>query len=395
MLEPRLTLAALGYAATIALGLLLAALLGVNPHGNRAANRWLALFVAALVLLTFGDLLIETRWLARAPHLAFTTDWLILVLGPCMWLYVQRMVGDTRPSGWRLALHFVPAAALLLALAPLYALPTPVKRDIVAEAIRVGAQDVQWVLVPAALHVLAYWIAAARALARHVAHAKQELASLDRVGLRWLRIMLLVSMAIWVAWLLGLVVNVPGARPFNDFAVPAGLYVLAFCALRQPAVFVQWTLSAPGSRAAIEAPPTTVVAADEAATEPASKYVRSRLDEPRGTAYVARLKEVMELEKPWLENELTLAELAARVGCSPHHLSQLFNERLGKTFFDYINERRVEEVKRCLLDASYATQPVLEIALGAGFNSKATFNAVFRKVAGCTPSEFRRAARPA
>jgi AraC-like DNA-binding protein len=395
MFEPRLTLAALGFAATVALGVLLAALLVANPRGNRAANRWLALFVAALALLTLGDLLIETRWLARAPHFAFTTDWLILVLGPCMWLYVRRMVGDAQPVGWRLALHFVPAGGLLLILLPLYLLPIDVKRDVVEQALRADAQDVQWALAPAALHVLAYWIAAVRALARHAGRAKQELASLDRVGLRWLKIMLLVSVAIWVSWLVGLVLNVPGARPFNDFAVPAGLYVLAFCALRQPAVFVQWTLPALGAPLETEAEPTAEPPASEASREPASKYARSRLDESRAMAYLARLGEVMELEKPWLENELTLADLAGRVGCSPHHLSQLFNERLRKTFFDYVNERRVEEVKRCLLDASYAAQPVLEIAHGAGFNSKATFNAVFRKVAGCTPSEFRRTARAA
>jgi AraC-like DNA-binding protein len=75
----------------------------------------------------------------------------------------------------------------------------------------------------------------------------------------------------------------------------------------------------------------------------------------------------MESEKPWLENDLTLDELARRVGCSPHHLSQLFNERLRQTFYDYINERRVRDVQRCLADPAYDGQPVLDVALAAGW----------------------------
>ena len=97
----------------------------------------------------------------------------------------------------------------------------------------------------------------------------------------------------------------------------------------------------------------------------------------------------MESEKPWLENDLTLTQLAARLGTSSHHLSQLLNEDLRQTFFDYVNRRRVAEVQRCLADAAYASQTLLEVALAAGFNSKAAFNTAFRKHTGLTPSQFR------
>jgi transcriptional regulator GlxA family with amidase domain len=117
------------------------------------------------------------------------------------------------------------------------------------------------------------------------------------------------------------------------------------------------------------------------------------LPEDQATTLLERLDQVMDLEKPWLESELTLPQLAERTGMTPHQLSQLINSRLGMTFFDFVNARRVTEVQRCLADPAYDAQPILEIALAAGFNSKSAFNAAFRQHAGTTPSLYRRAAR--
>jgi AraC-like DNA-binding protein len=347
MFDAHLTLASLGSAAAIALGALLAALLAASARGNRAANRWLATLVAALALLAVGDLLMETRYLVQVPQLAFSTDWLILALGPCMWLYVRRMTGDSRPRGWRLGLHFVPMLCLLLALVPY-------------------GEDVHWASVAAALHVLVYWLGALFEIARYRARAADEIASLDRIGLGWLKILLRVTLAIWVSWLLGLVLDIPGARSFNGVAVPAGLYVLAFFALRQPAVLVRW-----------------------------SKHAGSSVDQERALEYHGRLAQIMATERPWLKNELTLADLATAVGCTPPQLSRVLNDLVNMPFFDYVNWQRVQEVRRRLEGAAYDAEPVRDIALASGFNSEAELGAVFRKMTGRTPSECRRAARAA
>lgn len=100
----------------------------------------------------------------------------------------------------------------------------------------------------------------------------------------------------------------------------------------------------------------------------------------------------MDLEKPWLENDLTLGTLATRTGMTTHHLSQLLNDAFGKTFFDFINELRAREVRRCLDDPAYSGRSVLEIGLAAGFNSQGALNASFRKYFGSTPGRYRRGA---
>ncbi|WP_158584212.1 helix-turn-helix domain-containing protein [Salinibius halmophilus] len=86
---------------------------------------------------------------------------------------------------------------------------------------------------------------------------------------------------------------------------------------------------------------------------------------------------------------LTLDEMATATNIASHTLSQYLNNELGVNFFDYINSLRIEAVKEALMcDNNQAT--ILQIAMENGFNSKSTFNTVFKKQVGCTPSEYRR-----
>jgi AraC-like DNA-binding protein len=94
--------------------------------------------------------------------------------------------------------------------------------------------------------------------------------------------------------------------------------------------------------------------------------------------------------KPYLNPELTLMELAAKLSVSPHNLSQVFNCEIKKSFFDFVNEYRVGEAKKLLSSPQYSHYSILGIALDAGFNSKSAFYTAFGKHAGMTPSEFRK-----
>jgi len=62
---------------------------------------------------------------------------------------------------------------------------------------------------------------------------------------------------------------------------------------------------------------------------------------------------------------------------------------LKKSFYDVINSYRVEEAKRLLLDEKNRNYTILSVGFEAGFNSKTTFNPVFKKFTGVTPTEYR------
>ena len=73
---------------------------------------------------------------------------------------------------------------------------------------------------------------------------------------------------------------------------------------------------------------------------------------------------------------------------SRSQLSEVINEGFGKNFNDFVNSYRVEAVKQMLQDGKQKQLSLLGIAYDCGFNSKATFNRVFKKIAQTSPTEF-------
>jgi AraC-like DNA-binding protein/multisubunit Na+/H+ antiporter MnhC subunit len=113
------------------------------------------------------------------------------------------------------------------------------------------------------------------------------------------------------------------------------------------------------------------------------------LSEEQYAAWGARLADLLQRDRIYLENELSLAQLGGRLGIQPYQASELISRRYGEPFFDLINRHRVEEVKQRLEDPAYAHYSILGIALDCGFNSKSSFNAAFKKFTGFTPSQYR------
>lgn len=120
------------------------------------------------------------------------------------------------------------------------------------------------------------------------------------------------------------------------------------------------------------------------------KYGKTGLDEETVKKHFNSLEEYMKINKPYLDSELTLKDLAAQLEISPNHLSQIINQFTNKNFYTYINEYRIEEVSILLTDTAQQKYNILGLAYDAGFKSKSVFNALFKKIKGVTPSEYRK-----
>ena len=103
-----------------------------------------------------------------------------------------------------------------------------------------------------------------------------------------------------------------------------------------------------------------------------------------------QLLQLMEQEQPWREPELTLHELAQRLRTHPALLSRVLNTGCGQNFNDFVNTYRTQEARRKLADPRFAHYSLMGVALESGFNSKSTFNRVFKKLTGQAPSEVAR-----
>jgi AraC-like DNA-binding protein len=119
------------------------------------------------------------------------------------------------------------------------------------------------------------------------------------------------------------------------------------------------------------------------------KYAGSTLKEDEASEYSEKLIEYMRKEKPYLNPELTLTQLATEIDITSHHLSQIINEQFKLNFFEYINQFRVEEVKTRIKNPKFDNYSLLAIAFDSGFNSKSSFNRIFKKFTNQTPSQFK------
>lgn len=122
--------------------------------------------------------------------------------------------------------------------------------------------------------------------------------------------------------------------------------------------------------------------------EPAPKYLKSGLKEEEAQFHAEALIQYVTTEKPYLQSRLSIHDLAQALDMPVRHLSQVINEHLDQTFYDFVNHYRVEEFKKRITDPQYKNYTVLSIALDCGFNSKSSFNRIFKKLEHCTPTEY-------
>ena len=118
------------------------------------------------------------------------------------------------------------------------------------------------------------------------------------------------------------------------------------------------------------------------------EYRKSGLKPEEAKNLHQQLLTLMATEKPYLEPKLSLAQLADSLGVLPNHLSQIINQYEGKNFYDFVNNYRVDEFIALAKKDTDKNFNLLGLAFEAGFNSKSSFNQVFKKIKGQTPSQF-------
>lgn len=123
--------------------------------------------------------------------------------------------------------------------------------------------------------------------------------------------------------------------------------------------------------------------------EPKKKYEKSALSEEIEDTLLNRLTRLLATEQPYLDSDLTLSKLAQRLNTSPHHLSQVLNNRLQQSFFDMLAQYRVQAAQQLLQDPANSHLKIDEIAERVGYNSTSAFHTAFKRLAGQTPAQYR------
>ncbi len=372
--------------------------LGQPVSSQTPAEVWLLVTIAAAAAQATGDLLnhLDLRFVAHA--LSPLTNPALLLVGPAMWFYagaITRLPGEPAPTWRSFALHAAPALLLCAAsatqvLSDPYHAPQPASE-------RAGTELA--VLGPVAVQILVYLIAVIRRVRGLRPRLEARFSNVEHRQLRWLEAGAWTFAALVVAWVATWAMPVAASNIITNLVLAADVGLLGVFGARQLNVFAParrpptppdeepiapFQPLEPQSHAA----PATPHAAPAAAAS--AKYAKSSLAPGLAEAIAARLEAAMRADQPYLENDLTLPDLAARVGSTPHQLSQVLSTHIGLSFFEYVNRLRIEAVKATLARPQASGRPLLEIALECGFGSKTAFNDAFKRATGMSPSAYRR-----
>ena len=357
--------------------LLLALALCGLKRGNRTANRFLAALAAATSVTIIGSILNSTRYILLLPHAAQLHSPFNFLISPLIFLYIKALIYRKARSGKRVLWHFLPAALCLLYYLPFYFRSREGKLDYLAAAY-LNYPPPEWRTRSTLIFIqsIVYVSLTLYLVITHSRRMGRQASVIEKRNLFWAKMFLLIVLLSWGIGTLRFFFAYD-ARAWTMLLVPLCLsvwmYVMGYMTLRQPEAVV-------GADDADEQPPP-----------PSKKYEKSTLTPARAEEFLKRILEIMEKQKLYREGDLTLQKLAREIAISPHHLSQIINERLNQNFFDFINAHRIEEAKRMLTDPGKRHYSILAIAEEVGFNSKSAFNAAFKKHANMTPSEFRKA----
>jgi len=365
-------------AAGLVQGLVLGASLALNGRRRNRAVVFLGLALVTFSLTLIDDVLFESRLLLRFPFLADVFSIFIFLPAPLLYLYVRSMTNPERRLRTVDFAHFVPFVLLVIALIPELLRPLSQRlADVQALYYRDDFYFNIFITLPL-MQVFAYLGAIAWQLVRHTRRVREEFSSLDSKTLRWVWALPATCLSAAVIWLISYWLRWPLGLSLLDIAFAVGVYAFGYLGWRQPAI------------------PAGSAAESESVSRDSSKpkYAKSTLTAEQIEAIRSRLLDCLHRDKPFLDSELTLSSLAARLGISPHNLSRVINDGLNTSFFDLINSHRVREAQRLLSDPARGGLTILAIAFDAGFKSKSAFNASFRRHTGMTPSAFLDESRP-
>ncbi len=339
---------------------------------NQKANR-----IFALIIFIFTFHLIETAssitgLINYVPHLSKTSFPFLFLMGPLLYYYSQHLKGNSTWN-WKKALHLIPALGFLIRMVPYYLLDSSIKlkslnllpADSTVE-IDLGGYTIGALFY---LYNFSYILLVYRILKRliKVNHLNKK----TTIRTKWFsKVLVVYALFICSCLVFYLIMALVGSYPvyvdyIHLFLMALMIHVLGYFVINQPVLFMD-SLKPIGE----------------------AKYGRSSLPKELSSKYIKDLYQYFASEKPYLREDLSLAEVAKGSGLSKHHLSLILNKELGATFYEFINRYRVDEAKVLMRKGNGESVKLIDIGFQAGFGNKVSFYRAFKKFEGVSPSDY-------
>ena len=380
----------------IVLGAIIIVGLLVRKDANRRANRLLAASLACSVSYLLSMSLVHAEWGGSTLGVSLL-GYAYFAGVPLLYGYVKVLTHPSYAPGARDLIHFLPAVTLYALLVSGVMGEFHLTPENLAMA-RGGWPPSALSLLSVFLYLftICYLLGALALLGSYRANIAGVFSYQENITLRWLRLLLLVYLAFSaVGLVIALVRLVPGVELWprshvSMTTIIAIYYLIAFMGMAQPAVFASGsgkTVAGTKSIAGSAGVAARAIGDDQPDQASGARYETSALTPARVKSLWETLDGFMVEKKPYLDNELRIADLAEQVNIPAHHLSQVINQHAGRNFFDFVNHYRVEEAMKLLGDGQLS---MTAIAFESGFNSQSAFYRHFKKVTGLTPKQYQR-----
>jgi AraC-like DNA-binding protein len=358
-------------------GAVFAALLLIRGFKQKkSADFWLAalllLLCSSLItpLIGFANVYDRNQWLTYFPFS------IVYAGSVCIWFYVLTLTNSERRFGGRDWFFFAPSIIYLIFRFVLFAQNLEFKGWFYDNYNLVYITP--FITITKFVWDLAFLYFSIRHYRQYRTWLNENYSDTEKIKFNWLRNFLYVFTFVFV---LGAIFDFTGAFFYRlsyiqyfyfEFVLALVIYYLAIAGyLRSQTIKLNFT------------------EAKSEQIEAAEKEKKSLLTESELATLKTKLHNLMQTEKPFLDSQLTSANLARQLGVNTTVLSYIINNGFDKNFNDFVNEFRIDEVKIKLQNASAKNENLLTIAFDSGFNSKATFNRAFKKFTGISPKEFQ------
>jgi len=334
-------------------------------------------FHLSLIAIDIKDLFVHF------PHLS-RLSWIIpLLYGPLILLLTQSIVKINFALQKKHLIYFLPIIIYGIALAPYFLLTTNEKAEFLKDTIQVTNADFGiYNSLTGFIHIgfvsFSLWI-----FYTYKKKLSTYFSNPGRVHIKWLEQFLWAILIIMIFSVIAFFTRkhntsfLSAIYPYNFLLVVFLIYWIAYKLLLSPSIYRN-------SQTLINNINTTNLPSKSID----QKYSKTALSSKKVEAIKLQLKEHMVKEKPYLNPDLSIDDLSNQLMVKRHHLSQIINLSFNKNFFEFINSYRIKEFKKQAKDFDNDHLSILGIALNCGFNSKATFNSVFKKQEGITPSAY-------
>lgn len=356
--------------AGIVQGFYMAFLLNHNKRQN-VANKYLAFLLSVMSLgIAHSVFVIPEIHKTLNDPFRIKEPFLMLVI-PLIWLYVKKLEQPHFRFSSRMSLHFLPFILFMSVNIPAFMHGSD---SIFAYFLTQNSalfNGTIWSVLLVQYSVYLFQIV--KITQKVKVDAQQELSNIEYVDISWLNTFLYAFIIVFII----LAIMFAGAihnfgtewlNPLVSVVFALSIFVLGYKGLFQQTIFSN----------------TDVLENLEPISQETIKPKKIN------TALSDNLQKYMEAWNPHRDSELTLTSLAKQVNMSRNQLSEVINSSLGSNFYDFVNKYRVEDVKQLMVHPRFKNFTILAIAFEAGFPSKSTFNTIFKKFTGLTPSEYRK-----